>query len=90
MPNQLIALLIKLTAKTASLVSIRHSPGFGIAPEVMRRDARNASGLRVLLQELPDDLLAQCALRLIGPIHGAEHLAPGDVRRGRPRVDSPP
>jgi hypothetical protein len=39
MPNQLIALITELTAKRASFVSIRHSPGFGIAAIGLNRYA---------------------------------------------------
>src|SRR4051794_34636405 len=39
-------------------------------------DAAKASGLRIGLEQLPDDLFAQCgALNLVGPIHRAEDAA---------------
>src|ERR1019366_2280916 len=88
MPNQLIALVTQLTAKTASFVSIRHSPGFGIAPQVMRCDPRNSSRCSVPLEQLPDNLFAQTdALRLAGAVHRSEHISVGDPGRGSPRIN---
>src|ERR1035437_3426099 len=88
MPNQLIALVTQLTAKTASFVSIRHSPGFGIAPQVMRCDPRNASRCRIPLEQLPDNLFAQTdGLHLAGAVHGPEYKSVSDTSRGSPRTD---
>ena len=87
MPNQLIALVTQLTAKRASFVSIRHSPGFGIATKVMGGNPRNTGGFRISLQELPDNLFAQTdALRPARSIHRAEYASIDDPGCSGPRV----
>jgi hypothetical protein len=79
MPNQLIALVTQLTAKRTSSVSIRHSPGFGIASQVMGRDPRNAGTSGVPLQKLPNNLFGQRgSLDLVAAVHRAEYRAGAD------------
>src|ERR1700687_1972611 len=54
----------------------------------MRRDARNANCLCILLEHLPDDLLAQAFARhSISTVHGTEHITIRDADRGSPGID---
>jgi hypothetical protein len=69
MPNRLLPPACWSTAKQR----IRHSPGFGIASTVMRRDTGNARTSRVLPKHLPDDLFGHgLALYLVAWIYRAE------------------
>src|SRR3984885_15548866 len=56
MPTRLITLVAQLNAKRASFESIRHSPGFGIAPQVMRGKPLYFGCLRRLPDHLPEHL----------------------------------
>lgn len=70
MPNRLLPPACWSTAKQR----IRHSPGFGIAATIMRRNARNASRFCVGPDELPDDLFAQAVTgHPVGTVHGPEY-----------------
>src|SRR5712692_5820871 len=54
----------------------------------MRCDARDTDCLGILLEHLPDDLLAQAfAPSAIGTVHGAEQVAVRQAGRGGPRVN---
>src|ERR1019366_8614202 len=87
MPNQLIALVTQLTAKTASFVSIRHSPGFGIATTVMGRNSGDARSRGVWLKQLPDNLLTHAnALHLAAAVQRSEYVTLSYAGRGGPRV----
>jgi hypothetical protein len=58
MPNPNRGDHAKANANTHFAEWIRHNPGFGIASKIMRCESRNADYLCVLLNHLPDDLLA--------------------------------
>src|SRR5258708_9252 len=56
--------------------------------EVVGRDARHANRLSVLLEQLPDDLLAKGkGANPVATIHRAEHLATDHARSLGPRID---
>jgi hypothetical protein len=57
MPNQSIALAPNSNAKRASFILIRHSPGFGIAGQVVRRQLFDGCFGGELMPDVPDDLL---------------------------------
>src|SRR5207248_1032473 len=74
-------------AKLAFFKPIRHSPGFGIAPEVVGSDARRADRGGVLLQQLPDDLLAQGkGANSVAAIHRPKYLTSDHACSRGPRV----
>jgi len=52
MPNRLLPPACWSTAKQR----IRHSPGFGIAPEIMRRQFADANFCGELFDDMPDQL----------------------------------
>jgi hypothetical protein len=88
MPIQLVALQAKLNAKLLFFKSIRHSPGFGIAPQIVRCNSGNTRCRRVWLEELPDYLLGHSlSLDLVRAIHGPKYVALRHSGRLRPGVD---
>jgi len=54
MPNPLTTLDRQLNANWTSFAPIRHSPGFGIATQIMRSELSEADLLRVFFYDVPD------------------------------------
>src|ERR1700724_3995 len=74
MPNLIDRVCHQRNAKRASFVSIRHSPEFGIASEIVRREFANANLGGELLNDVPDQLFRHSF---------APHLAGALTRRKR-------
>jgi hypothetical protein len=75
MPNQLIALVTQLTAKRASFVSIRHSPGFGIAAQVVGSQLADLDLCGKLLHHVPNKLFGHAITpRFTSAAHPPEEL----------------
>ncbi|SRR5712691_3628737 len=56
--------------------------------KIVRRDSGDPGGLRILLEHLPHDLLAQTfAPNSVGPVHGPEYVTTDHVGWGGPGVD---
>jgi hypothetical protein len=84
MPNRLRPPACWSTAKQR----IRHSPGFGIAAEIMARDTGNTSIVYILLEHLPDDHLAHgVALYAVASIHRPEYVAFDQAGGESPSID---
>ena len=72
----------------APTISIRHSPGFGIAAKIVRGNTRDSCCFGVRLDALPNDLFAQpIACHPVGAIHGPKNTTIRNARRKRPRAD---
>ena len=82
--------LLKLPTSSPAQLGARAMimPGFGIAAEIVRCDARNACCRSVPLEQLPHHLFAHSMIvSLITPAHPAQDRTFGDPRRRGPRVD---
>jgi hypothetical protein len=67
---------------------IRHNPGFGIAAQIVGRNAGNANLDRIPPEHLPDDFLAEALARNgAAASHWPENMSGGDARRRSPCID---
>jgi len=73
--------LLKLAARGPAQLRAR-------PPQIVGRDARDTGHRRVLLEQLPNDLLAQAGvLNLVRPVHRPEYLTIGGAGSRCPGVD---
>src|ERR1700722_10363725 len=87
MPIRLVALQFKLNAKHLFFKSIRHSPGFGIATQIVRSNIVDATFRRALFHNAPDHFRTETGLPdALGLVDGPKYRAGADSGGSQPVI----